>query len=267
MISQVWLYTKDGWEQYRGTTSVRKLFYRALEAQRQGSKSFFVHEYPHRSISGARFPDDTHRHTSITSINGVAIEDIPKEIHLKSGHQPFWDFMRDGLTYQQRAARAAALRAQEQARKALAERPGWDVYLAGSLRNPAIPGIAKAIARGIDSPKVFCDWYAAGPEADDHWKAFYEGMHYTYVEALKEPASVNTFEFDKRHIDQSRVMVLALPAGKSGHLELGYFIGKGKPGYILLDSDEDRWDVMYQFATGVTADRDELNDWIRKDLA
>jgi len=267
MISQVWLYTKDGWEQYRGTTSVRKLFRRALEAQRQGRKAFFDNDYPYRSIYGARFPDDTHKHTSIESINGVAIEDIPKEIHLNSGHQPFWDFMRDGLTYQQRDTRASALRAQEQARKALEAGIGWDVYLAGSLRNPAIPGISKAIARGIDSQKVFCDWYAAGPEADDHWKAFYESMHYTYVEALKEPASVNTFDFDKRNMESSRVMVLALPAGKSGHLELGWFLGKGKPGYILLDSDEDRWDVMYQFATGVTADPDELNEWIRKDLA
>ena len=186
---------------------------------------------------------------------------------MNSGHQPYWDFMRGGLTYQKRAARASALRALEQARKAPEARPGWDVYLAGSLRNPAIPGISKDIALGIDSQKVFCDWYAAGPEADDHWKEFYEGMHYTYVEALKEPASVNTFEFDKRNMEASRVIVLALPAGKSGHLELGWFLGKGKPGYILLDSDEDRWDVMYQFATGVTADLDELNEWIRNDLA
>jgi hypothetical protein len=222
-----------------------------LEAQRQGSKSFFVHEYPNRSISGARFPDDMSGHTSVIAINGTPIQHTPKEIHLKTGHQPFWDFMRDGLTYMQRAA----------------SQPGWDVYLAGSLRNPAIPDIAKTIARGIDSQKVFCDWYAAGPEADDYWKAFYQGAGCTYREAIMQPASVNTFEFDKRNMQMSRVMVLALPAGKSGHLELGWFLGKGKPGYILLDSDEDRWDVMYQFATGVTADPDELNEWIRKDLA
>lgn len=146
------------------------------------------------------------------------------------------------------------------------KRGGWDVYLAGSLRNPAIPAIMASIHEGANA-KVFADWYAAGPEADDHWKAFYQGVGYTYREALREPASVNTFEFDKRNMEVSRVMVLALPAGKSGHLELGWFLGKGKPGYILLDSDEDRWDVMYQFATGVTADREELNDWIRKDLA
>jgi hypothetical protein len=50
---------------------------------------------------------------------------------------------------------------------------------------------------------------------------------------------------------------LILPAGKSGHLELGYMIGKGKLGYILLE-DPDRWDVMYQFSSGVFYELDEL---------
>ena len=58
------------------------------------------------------------------------------------------------------------------------------------------------------------------------------------------------FEFDKVHIDRADFGLLILPAGKSGHLELGYMIGCGKPGYILLDKP-DRWDVMYQFATGI----------------
>ena len=52
-------------------------------------------------------------------------------------------------------------------------------------------------------------------------------------------------------------MVLVCPAGKSGHLEFGYAIGRGTPGLILLD-DPERWDVMYQFADGVTDDEDEL---------
>ena len=159
--------------------------------------------------------------------------------------QSYWDFMRDGKTQE--------------------ERLGWDVYLAGSLRNPAIPSIMDELHYKLNA-KVFADWYAAGPEADDHWKSFYKGVGYSYVEALKEPASVNTFEFDRRNMLVSKTMVLVLPAGKSGHLELGWFLGKGKPGYILLDSNEDRWDVMYQFATGVTADMDELAEWIRKDL-
>jgi nucleoside 2-deoxyribosyltransferase len=41
-----------------------------------------------------------------------------------------------------------------------------------------------------------------------------------------------------------------MPAGKSGHLELGYMIGCGKPCIIYFNEepDDDRWDVMVQFA-------------------
>jgi len=42
--------------------------------------------------------------------------------------------------------------------------------------------------------------------------------------------------------------VLMLPAGRSGHLELGQIMGDRKPGFILLDEDYDRWDVMYRKA-------------------
>ena len=53
--------------------------------------------------------------------------------------------------------------------------------------------------------------------------------------------------------------VPVLPAGRSAHLELGYTIGNGKSGFILLDpSDDPRWDVMYQFATAVCPDLDTL---------
>jgi len=54
------------------------------------------------------------------------------------------------------------------------------------------------------------------------------------------------------------VGVLVLPAGKSGHLELGYMIGQGKPGYILLDGEPERFDVMYNFATGVFTNLSDL---------
>lgn len=136
------------------------------------------------------------------------------------------------------------------------------IYLAGSLRNQSIPELHLRLKKqtGWD---VFSDWFAAGPEADDYWKRYYTDRGFNYQDALREPASVNTFLFDKRNIDNSDVMVLALPAGKSGHLELGYHLGKGKAGYILLD-DPERWDVMYQFATGVTDDFEELCKWIKE---
>ena len=55
------------------------------------------------------------------------------------------------------------------------------------------------------------------------------------------------FEFDHHHIDRADIGVLIMPAGKSGHLELGYMIGQGKPCFIYFEEEPERWDVMYQF--------------------
>lgn len=122
------------------------------------------------------------------------------------------------------------------------------IYLIGSLRNPQVPIIANQLrAVGLD---VFDDWYAAGPEADDKWRDYERGRGRNFKEALSGYAARSVFEFDHRHLERAAAVVLILPAGKSGHLELGWALGKGKPGFILLDSP-DRWDVMYQFATKV----------------
>ena len=51
---------------------------------------------------------------------------------------------------------------------------------------------------------------------------------------------------------------MLMPAGKSGHLELGYARGKNKPGFILFDKEPERVDVMYQFATDVFFSQEEL---------
>ena len=39
------------------------------------------------------------------------------------------------------------------------------LYVIGSLRNPAVPQVAKRLREA--GFLVFDDWYAAGPEADD----------------------------------------------------------------------------------------------------
>lgn len=133
------------------------------------------------------------------------------------------------------------------------------IYLIGSLRNPNVPEVANAIRKaGIE---VFDDWYAAGPEADDKWKEYELGRGRTYKEALNGLAARNTFNFDLRNLSRANGAVLVLPAGRSGHLELGYVIGSGKPAWILLDNP-DRWDVMYQFAT-VCYSQEELIEDLR----
>ncbi len=130
------------------------------------------------------------------------------------------------------------------------------IYVIGSLRNPEVPKIAN-ILRSETGLEVFDDWYAAGPEADDKWKEYEQQKGLTYLQALRGFAARNVFQFDKRHLDEANAVILVLPAGKSGHLELGYCAGRGKRTYILLDTP-DRWDVMYQFADVVTDKLDEI---------
>lgn len=136
------------------------------------------------------------------------------------------------------------------------------IYLIGSLRNPEVPSIASKLrAAGYE---VFDDWYAAGPNADDHWRDYEISRGHDFPKALNGYAAEHVYAYDRYHLNRADVGVLVLPAGKSGHLELGYLIGKGKPGYILLDAKgPERFDVMYKFAYGVTFDLEQLIQWLK----
>lgn len=137
------------------------------------------------------------------------------------------------------------------------------IYIIGSLRNAEIPNVANAIeSLGIEA---FSDWYGAGPEADDKWKEHEQSRGRTYREALKGPAARHVFEFDKYHLDRCDAALLVLPAGKSGHLELGYTAGRGKPSFILMDNP-DRWDVMNLFSDEVFFSKEEMLEYFKSDV-
>lgn len=133
------------------------------------------------------------------------------------------------------------------------------IYVSGSLRNKNIPQIANDLAR-LAKEDTFADWFAAGPEADDYWKLYEESQGRDYISALKAPAAQNVFNFDLKHMDKSRGMMLVLPAGKSAHLELGVMRGWNRPTAILLDRP-DRWDVMYNFVDLVSTDLEEIAEF------
>jgi hypothetical protein len=130
------------------------------------------------------------------------------------------------------------------------------IYVIGSLRNLEIPKIAIQL-RAIDY-EVFDDWYSPGPEADDYWRDYEKGRGSSYRMALKGYAAQHIFEFDKTHLDRSDIVVMVMPSGRSGHLELGYAIGKGKEGYILFDHEPERFDVMHCFADEIFFNLKEL---------
>jgi nucleoside 2-deoxyribosyltransferase len=130
------------------------------------------------------------------------------------------------------------------------------VYLIGSLKNPKIPEIARVLRE--NGYEVVDDWYAPGPEADDYWQKYEKQRGRTYREALNGLHVKHVFEFDKYHLDRCDIAVLVMPAGKSAHLELGYAIGRGKHGFVLLDKEPERFDIMYRFADDVVYTVDEL---------
>jgi len=98
------------------------------------------------------------------------------------------------------------------------------IYLIGSLRNTRIPDIANALASDpqLGEHEVFADWFSPGPEADGFWKAYEERRGRNFLEAIKGPHAKHVFDYDKKWLDWAEVAVLALPAGRSAHLELGY---------------------------------------------
>ena len=130
------------------------------------------------------------------------------------------------------------------------------VYIIGALKNPNIPQFANELKeRGFEP---FADWHGAGPDADDCLRRYGRERGWSYSEVLQSHAAKNIFAFDKRHIDAADATVMLAPCGKSAHLELGYVIGKGKPGFILFDDEPERLDIMLQFATGIFFDRESL---------
>lgn len=136
------------------------------------------------------------------------------------------------------------------------------IYLIGSLRNPEVPKLSKALRE--QGHEVFDDWYAAGEIADDSWRDYERGRGRSYVEALSGLAAEHVFSFDRFHLERADTGILVTPAGKSGHLELGWLLGRGKRGYILLD-DPERWDVMYKFADGIYLNIEDLLIQLKKD--
>ena len=118
------------------------------------------------------------------------------------------------------------------------------IYVAGSMRNPRVPQVAKLLReQGFE---VFDDWYSPGEQSDDKWQEYEKDRGRTYAEALDGHHAKHVFELDHRHLKRCDVFVLVMPAGKSAHIELGWFC-KDKPAFVLFDKEPERYDIMYRF--------------------
>jgi len=72
-----------GWIRYKGSTSLRKIYYRFHEASRNSKASVYIYEYEGRRVDGAMFPSDFYRHLKCSSMDGIPTYALPSRIILK----------------------------------------------------------------------------------------------------------------------------------------------------------------------------------------
>ena len=135
-------------------------------------------------------------------------------------------------------------------------------YVIGALANKQIAQFSNALeAEGYEA---FSDWKSPGPEADSFLREYSKERGRSYKQILKSYAAQNTYNFDKTHLDRTDAAVLLMPAGRSCHLEIGYTIGRGKPGFIIFDSEPERVDIMYNFATECFFSQQEFFEYLKQ---
>lgn len=140
------------------------------------------------------------------------------------------------------------------------------IYIFGSLANTRIPEITNTLrAAGFE---VFSEWHAAGPEGDRWWKEYFASQGLSYKEMLSTAFVETAFNFDLDHMQRADIGVLVMPAGRSGHMEIGWMLGRGKKGYILYpDGEPERPDLMVKLATDICFSVEELLGVLRHDAS
>jgi hypothetical protein len=138
------------------------------------------------------------------------------------------------------------------------------IYIIGALKNWKVVDVANYLEKEFPTWEFFCSWITPGPKADEYLYKYGKKRGLNYKQTLQDWAAKHVFEFDKTHLDRADIVVMCMPCGKSGHLELGYVRGCGKPGYILFQGEPKRLDVMYQFATDLFFNIDDLVKELQK---
>lgn len=119
------------------------------------------------------------------------------------------------------------------------------IYLASSWRNPDQPVVLQALRAGghevydFRSPEPGSTGFAWS-DIDPGWESWDAEQ---FREGIAHPIAQDGYETDRRAMDWAEVCVLALPCGRSAHLEAGYMAGQGKEVYVLLDGGEP--ELMY----------------------
>ncbi len=136
------------------------------------------------------------------------------------------------------------------------------LYVASSWRNQRQPEVVEALRAEHEvydfrnpSPG---DKGFAWSEIDPDWATWSASR---YMLALAHPVARAGFVVDAAAMEHAEACVLVLPCGRSAHLEAGWFVGRGRPLYILLD-DPPTPELMYRFATSICSTVPDVLDAI-----
>jgi len=133
------------------------------------------------------------------------------------------------------------------------------IYVASSWRNEHQPEVVKALREHghdvYDFRNSAPDFYHScfleergfhWSQIDPNWQSWTPKQ---FIEALTNEVAVRGFQFDYNAMHSADACVLVQPCGISAHLEAGWFVGQGKPLYVLLAKGEP--ELMYKMATGI----------------
>lgn len=138
------------------------------------------------------------------------------------------------------------------------------IYLASSWRNPEQPGLVEMFRQSGHEVYDFRnprpgDTGFAWSEIDPDWLGW---TPRPFRDLLDHPIAVDGFSSDFDAMQWADTFVLALPCGRSAHLEAGWAIGAGKPTAILLHEDKFEPELMYRMASLVAVHSTEVVAWL-----
>ena len=111
------------------------------------------------------------------------------------------------------------------------------VYVASSWRNDRYPLVIAALKDAGHEVYDFRD--PPDKTALFNWSdicpAAYPNLH-ELRDVLRHPVAAKAMQSDFDAMKEAEVVVMALPCGKSAHLELGWAVGAGKKTVILMES-------------------------------
>jgi hypothetical protein len=139
------------------------------------------------------------------------------------------------------------------------------IYVASSWRNPYQPGVVGLLRdAGHDvydfrNPRPGEQGFAWS-EIDPDWQEW-DARRFRW--ALDNPIAQAGFKSDFEALEWCDTCILALPCGRSAHLELGWAVGAGKRTAILLD-DKNEPELMYRMVDKLALTVAELVMWLER---